>query len=83
MKTPLENMLYWAEAKKDQYSALSNVSNNPSFYLGRLDILLELVSIIYKQLPEEKEIIERAYEDGKTGEGNGNHYYQSIFNQDS
>jgi hypothetical protein len=45
--------------------------------------MLELVSIIYKQLPEEKEMIENAYENGKTGEGNGSHYYLSLFNQDS
>jgi hypothetical protein len=83
MKTPLETILYWAETKKNQYSALSEVSNDPSFYLGRLDVMLELVSIIYKQLPEEKEMIENAYENGKTGEGNGSHYYLSLFNQDS
>ena len=32
---------------------------------------------------EEKEMIENAYENGKTGEGNGSHYYLSLFNQDS
>jgi hypothetical protein len=83
MKTPLENILYWAETKKNQYSTLSNVSKDPSFHLGRLDVLLELVSIIYKQLPEEKEMIEKAYENGKKGSGNGSHYYLSLFNQDS
>lgn len=83
METPLERILYWAETKKDQYSALSEVSNDPSFHLGRLDVMLELVAFIYKKLPEEKEMIENAYEDGKTGEGNGHHYYLSLFNQDS
>lgn len=83
MQTPLEQILYWAETKKDQYSALSEVSNDPSFYLGRIDVMLELVALIYKKLPEEKEMIENAYEDGKTGNGRGSHYYESLFNQDS
>jgi hypothetical protein len=83
MQTPLEQILYWAETKKDQYSALSEVSNDPSFHLGRIDVMLELVALIYKKLPEEKEMIENAYEDGKTGNGRGSHYYESLFNQDS
>jgi hypothetical protein len=39
--------------------------------------------MLYNKLPEEKEMIENAYEAGKTGNGSGNNYYVSLFNQDS
>jgi hypothetical protein len=83
METPLESIVYWAEKKKEIYNALCETSGDPSFYLGRLDVLLDLVSMLYNKLPEEKEMIENAYEAGKTGNGSGNNYYVSLFNQDS
>lgn len=83
MITPLENIINWAETKKEEYENLSKFSNNQMFYLGRIDVLLSLINEIYKNILEEKNMIKKAYEDGKFGSGNSEQYYQSLFNQDS
>jgi len=82
MKTPLENILYWAETKKEEYNNLIDFSNDPLFYSGRIDVLLDIVNQIYKNIQKEKDIIKKAYDDGRNGVGNSEQYYQSLFNSD-